>query len=517
MKRPGSLRRKVLLVVMAATGAALLLSAFALLFYEVSSFRRDWTSDLASQAGLIARAAAPALAFDDPKAAREALAAMKLRPQILAAAVYRADGRLFASYKTAAEATDELPAAPRRSGSRFDGDQLELYQQIVQNGEPLGVVYLRARHDVAGRVADYVMILGLTMAAGLAVAALIFRQLHPTVTRPILAMAAVARQVIDKRDYGLRVTESSDDEVGELVQAFNDMLHNLAAEMRERHRAEDALRAADRRKDEFLATLAHELRNPLAPIANGLAILKRADDNPPLRRSTQAMMERQVAQMVRLIDDLLDVSRITTGKLQLRRERVELGGVVRNALESAEPALRSRRQALASDIPAEPIWVDADATRLAQVFVNLLHNASKYTPPEGHVAVRVRAHEGTVTIEVQDDGIGIEASQQAAIFEMFAQLDQSLERGSAGLGIGLTIARQLVELHGGSIGVASDGAGRGSRFSVTLAVLDLHPQPLPADAIAIATASAGPMPVADAARAEPAVGLPGAAMSSPPA
>jgi signal transduction histidine kinase len=470
MKRTGSLRRKVLWVVMAATCAALLMSSFALLFYEVSSFRRDWVGDLGSQAGLIARSAAPALAFDDAKAARDTLAALKGRPQILAAAIYRADGRLFAAYKTNAEPTAELPAAPRADGSRFDGDELELSQQIVQNGERLGVVYLRARHDVAGRVADYALILVLSMAAGLAVAALIFRQLHPTVTRPILAMAEVARQVTDSRDYGLRVTESSDDEVGELVQAFNDMLHDLEAEMHERQRAEEALRAADRRKDEFLATLAHELRNPLAPIANGLAILKRADDDAPMRQATRAMMERQVAQMVRLIDDLLDVSRITTGKLQLRRERVELGGIVRNALEAAEPALRARRQAVTSELPAAPIWVDADAVRLAQVFVNLLHNAAKYTPPGGHIGVRVGAQGGEASVEVQDDGIGIDASQQAAIFDMFTQVDKSLERGAAGLGIGLTIARQLVELHGGTIGVHSAGLGQGALFRVTLAV-----------------------------------------------
>jgi signal transduction histidine kinase len=283
-------------------------------------------------------------------------------------------------------------------------------------------------------------------------------------------MAEVARQVTDSRDYGLRVTESSDDEVGELVQAFNDMLHDLEAEMHERQRAEEALRAADRRKDEFLATLAHELRNPLAPIANGLAILKRADDDAPMRQATRAMMERQVAQMVRLIDDLLDVSRITTGKLQLRRERVELGGIVRNALEAAEPALRARRQAVTSELPASPIWVDADAVRLAQVFVNLLHNAAKYTPPGGHIGVRVGAQGGEASVEVQDDGIGIDASQQAAIFDMFTQVDKSLERGAAGLGIGLTIARQLVELHGGTIGVHSAGLGQGALFRVTLAV-----------------------------------------------
>ena len=471
MTRRGSLRRKVLLVVMASTFAALVMSALALLLYEAHSFRRDWVGDLTSPADLIARSTAPALAFDDPKAAAESLAAMKQRAQILGAAIYTAGGRLFASYRAAGSEARALPAAPGPPGARFDADELELFEPIVQGGETLGTVYLRARHDIAGRVAGYLVILALSVGAGMAVAALIFRQLHPTVTRPILAMAAVAREVGEKRDYTLRVGVSSDDEVGDLVAAFNDMLGDLDAEMTERQRAEAALRAADRRKDEFLATLAHELRNPLAPISNALAILRRAGDDPALRERMQSMMERQLAHIVRLIDDLLDVSRITTGKLQLRRSRVALDAIVRQAVESVEDTLRAREQALACAVPAETVWLDADAVRLTQVLINLLGNASKYTPAHGHVALRVVPAGERVTIEVEDDGIGIDPAQQAEIFELFAQVDKSLERGSAGLGIGLTIARQLVEMHGGQLAVRSAGLGHGALFSVTLPTL----------------------------------------------
>ncbi|HEX2541058.1 MAG TPA: ATP-binding protein [Caldimonas sp.] len=464
----GSLRRKLMRVVMASTAAALLLSATALLLYEIRSYREAWISDLSSQADLIAQSVAPTLTFDDPKAANEALAALRSRAQILGAAVFTPQGRLFASYQSEpGPALQPLPELTAGS-ARFEGDRLELMQRIEKNGEFLGTVFLRARHDIGARIVDYLWILALAGGAGLLVAALIFRQLHPAITRPILAMADVSRRVIENRDYELRVTERSDDEVGVLVDAFNNMLRDLSAEMRERHSAEEALRAADKRKDEFLATLAHELRNPLAPLATALAILKRADDNPKVRESTRAMMERQLAQMVRLIDDLLEVSRITRGKLELRREPVEVVAAVQAALEAAEPALQAKQHRLDAILPSTPIWVHADSARLTQVFVNLLHNAAKYTPAGGRVEVGVHQEGANVVVRVRDDGMGIDPSEQESIFGMFVQLDTSLGRGMAGLGVGLTIARQLVQMHGGTIAVESAGRGRGSTFQVVL-------------------------------------------------
>ena len=319
-RRRGSLRRKILLVVMTATLAALLLSAAALLLYEVRSYRSGVVSDLRSQADLIGQAVASALVLEDRRSARQTLSALALRPQIQQAAIFDARGRRFADYRAADAATDAELAGPASPATRFDGDELELSQEIQRDGERVGILVLRTQHQLLGRVVDYLWILALTTTAGLGLAALIFRQLHPAITSPILEMAEVARRVMEHRNYGLRVNARSDDEVGTLVDAFNNMLQELSMEMRERHTAEVALRAADRRKDEFLATLAHELRNPLAPMANALAVLKRADDKPEVRSSTRAMMERQLAHMVRLIDDLMDVSRITRGKLELRRQ-----------------------------------------------------------------------------------------------------------------------------------------------------------------------------------------------------
>ncbi|HLL19886.1 MAG TPA: ATP-binding protein, partial [Rubrivivax sp.] len=335
------------------------------------------------------------------------------------------------------------------------------------------------RHDMTERLIDYLLIVCAATAAGLGLAWLIFRQLHPAVTRPILAVAEAARRVVDDRDYDIRVTETSDDEVGVLVDAFNAMLRELSAEMHERRTAEEALREADRRKDEFLATLAHELRNPLAPLSNALALMRRADDEPQVRAQARAMMERQLAQMVRLIDDLIEVSRITRGRLELRLQTVDLVDVARSALEASGPALAGRRHRVTEQLPSAPVWVHADAARLTQVFVNLLNNAAKYTAAGGNITLQVGEAAGQARVAVTDNGFGISAADQERIFSMFVQLDTSLERGAAGLGVGLTIAQQLVALHGGKLSVQSGGAGQGSTFTVSLPTV---PQPAAAEA-----------------------------------
>jgi CheY-like chemotaxis protein len=247
--------------------------------------------------------------------------------------------------------------------------------------------------------------------------------------------------------------------------------------MEERQKAEQALREADRRKDQFLATLAHELRNPLAPLANALEILERADSNPVLAQRARAIMQRQLRQMARLIDDLVDVSRINTGKLELRRQTIDLLEVLRAALEISAPAMRDRHHELRTRWPERPVWVDGDATRLAQVFANLLNNATVYAHEEGRIDLEVDVADAAVSVRVKDNGIGIDPVMQEAIFEMFTQVDQSLERGRAGLGVGLTLARELVQLHGGRIDVYSAGLGQGAQFTVTLPLTSAPPLP----------------------------------------
>jgi PAS domain S-box-containing protein len=246
----------------------------------------------------------------------------------------------------------------------------------------------------------------------------------------------------------------------------------------ERRRGEQSLRDADRRKDEFLATLAHELRNPLAPIRTGLEVMRLAQGNPELIEEVRGTMERQTDQMIRLIDDLLDVSRITRGKLQLRMTKTELSDVIGCAVDAARPLIDSAGHRLTVTLPEEPLILCADPTRLAQVVANLLNNAAKYTPQGGAIALTARREDDAAVISVNDSGIGVPEPMLDRIFEMFTQVDRSNARGDAGLGIGLTLVKSLIEMHGGEVAVRSDGVGRGSEFTVRLPIV--APPPVPA-------------------------------------
>ncbi|WP_020476571.1 hybrid sensor histidine kinase/response regulator [Zavarzinella formosa] len=244
----------------------------------------------------------------------------------------------------------------------------------------------------------------------------------------------------------------------------------------DRKRLEDALRETDRKKDDFIALLAHELRNPLAPIRNGLQVIRLSQDRAARDRSQQ-MMDRQLAHMVRMIDDLLDVSRIGRSKMELRRARVSLADVVNSAAEAAGPAIDEAGHALSVSLPPERVFLDADLTRLAQVFSNLLTNSAKYTTRGGSIWLSARAGGGRVTVAVRDTGIGIPAASLTTIFDMFSQVDRPVERSAGGLGIGLSLVKGLVEMHGGTVTAQSDGEGKGSTFVVDLPVLAVEPEP----------------------------------------
>lgn len=238
----------------------------------------------------------------------------------------------------------------------------------------------------------------------------------------------------------------------------------------ERREMETTLRDADQRKDEFLAILAHELRNPLAPIRNALYLMQSKTTNPDILDRAREVMERQITQMVRLVDDLMDVSRITRGKIELQKKDIILSDVIQNTVETVTPLMQQKQHQLNVDMPAQAIHLDGDFVRLSQIFTNLLNNAAKYTAPGGKIDVRVRPYQEHVEIDVTDNGVGITPDMTARIFEMFCQADNSIERANSGLGIGLTIAKHLLELHKGFIRVSSGGIGHGSTFTVTLPV-----------------------------------------------
>ncbi len=482
-----SLRKQLTKAFMLTALVAFALNACLIVAYEFERYREDAVAELHTQETILAKALVPSLVFNDPEAAAQQLSSLEERRDVLAAEVFSANGRPFAQYHRKPVGAANLPTQnPLPSlGSRFSYDDLEMAYDVFHDGERVGTLYLRARHDVLKRLGSYAAIQALVMAASLGLALIVFGRVRGHIVEPIARVARVAETVISERDWKLRAPAADTREIDALVQAFNGMLAEMEAnsselrrEVMDRQRAEQGLRTADRRKDEFLATLAHEIRNPLAPMMNALSLLRREETLPKVRDKAFGILDRQLRHVIRLIDDLLDVSRITTGKLSLQMAHVDLNQVLRSALELIEPVARARRLELEAAIPARPCWVIGDSARLLQVFSNLLSNACRYTPEGGRIDVGTRSDAHGVGIDITDTGVGIEPAFQERVFELFEQGDKSLERGNTGLGIGLTLSRQLVLLHGGTIRVASDGIGRGSTFSVQLPTAVSAPQNL---------------------------------------
>lgn len=239
----------------------------------------------------------------------------------------------------------------------------------------------------------------------------------------------------------------------------------------EQKRSEEALRTTDRRKDTFLAVLAHELRNPLAPMRNSLELLKRSETNPAINQRARATMERQLSHMVRLVDDLLDLSRINSDKLQLQKQPVVLSEVVSQAVETVRPLIAESRHELSIDLPPEPLQLNADTVRLSQAFSNLLNNACKYTDPGGHISLTASQLDGHVVVSIRDNGMGIPTDLSPKIFEMFTQANHTPERQHGGLGIGLALVKRLVEMHEGEVSAGANPTGQGSEFLVRLPLM----------------------------------------------
>jgi PAS domain S-box-containing protein len=274
--------------------------------------------------------------------------------------------------------------------------------------------------------------------------------------------------ILDERGHVVGASKIARD-ISDRKQA-EERIYSLLAELRE----------ADRLKDEFLAMLGHELRNPMAPISNMLEILKRASGDEALIQQARGTMERQLGHLARLVDDLVDISRITRGKLELRKERVDLSSAVHHALEACRPLAERSHLHLDVELPSEPVHVDADAVRLVQVIGNLLSNACKFSPEGGRVSLRVSRTDGEVQLAVKDEGVGIPKEELDRVFDMFVQLDRALERTGGGLGIGLTLVKRIVRMLGGSVTARSEGLGTGAEFIVRLpAVAERREQPRP--------------------------------------
>jgi PAS domain S-box-containing protein len=765
-----SVRGRLIGVVLLNTIIVVIVSSAAILMHDLAVYRSSWAADLATEASIIALSTAPALAFDDRKVAGQDLAALQARPRVQAAAIYLPAGSLYASYLKPGASQLPITRPPLAEGVEMLGDEVQIARRISYNGEFLGTIYLRAHYDVIQRIQAYLGILAFITILSLVLALILSASLQQAITVPLEVIAEVARQIVNRQDYSLRVVRTTDDEIGIVVQALNNMLgevqlrtraleqsnatlleeaavrqaaeaalaranarlestmaaaeiggwvldlksrrltadRNFAAlygvsdeaalngspaltrrrihaddlaavdaantealktgvfpstefrimrpdgtlrwvigrgkvlfdaegapslmagllidltaqklaEQQRRDsdqiyraigdsidygvwltdaqgriiytsesllrligmtpeqysesgwapllhpddvegtmegwrecirtgqawyrehrvratdgnyhpvlsqgipvrrengatyawaginldisrikRTEEALREADQRKDEFLATLAHELRNPLAPIRNATYLLSLPVTSEQQRQWAHEVIARQVQHMALLLDDLLDVSRISRGRLDLKKEYVYLSQLLDSAVEMARPLIDAKRHNLDLRLPEESVEVNIDPLRISQALCNLLTNAAKYTDAGGNIALVAAVEAEGLSISVIDNGIGLSEASLSYVFEMFSQVESALGRSQGGLGIGLALARGLVALHGGTLEAMSQGVGCGSTFVMRLPRSALGPRPVQAISndsnIGAVSVSSGPILLAD--------------------
>jgi signal transduction histidine kinase/ActR/RegA family two-component response regulator len=480
------IRRKLVAMTAASTAAALLLSGGGFLVWDIIAFRDVIERDVESQARILGENSAAPLVFNDERAAGETLAALELRPRVRMGCLYRANGQLFATYHR--DRTTTCPPLPA-FGEVIAWREATFTVPVTYAGTAMGTLHIaRDLTDVQERlIVGFMAVTGLIVLCTM-VALLIGARLQRSIVEPMLRLADTARLVSEGNEQGHRVTPTSNDEVGVVMTAFNNMLDRIEArtaelsstnaelqrEIIERTRVEAERtvllareRDANRLKDEFLATLSHELRTPLNAVLGWTRVLRSTAVSESTQTRALESIERNARAQARLIEDLLEVSRIVTGKLRLQVRPADLATIVDSAVEVVSPAAAAKRITLREEVDIRPAMTSGDADRLQQVVWNLLSNAVKFTPQGGEVSIALR-HGNGFTITVKDTGIGIDPSFLPHIFEPFRQADGSTSREHGGLGLGLAIVRQIVELHGGTVAARSGGSGLGAMFQVHL-------------------------------------------------
>ncbi len=496
-----SIRRKFTLVVLAATFAALLVTGTALVVYDLLTYRTAGFNDLITQSEILGRASAPALAFDDPKAANENLSLLKAKPKIVLAAIYTAKGKLFASY-TRRDQDLEVPRLPESEGSRMEGEHLVVFKRIVENNEILGTVHMKADHGVFARLMDYLAILGGVMALSLVVALLTSGWLQTVLTQPILDIAQVARKVVETRDFSLRAEKTTQDEIGELVDGFNDMLaeigrraealersnKSLEREMADRHQADEALRklnselearvaertaqleGANKELEAFSYSVSHDLRAPLRAVVgfSKLLIEDHAGQVDDEARRKLGVIQGEAQRMGLLIDDLLAFSQL--GRKAMNRVELDMTALARTTYQGLNgqhggPQAELR---LGSLPPAK-----GDRVLLGQVWANLLSNALKFSSKRDKAVVEVSAvsDEKEHIYFVRDNGAGFDPRYQSKLFGVFQRLHNSSE--FPGTGVGLALVQRIVVRHGGRVW-ADSKPNEGATFYFTLPKEEIH-------------------------------------------
>ena len=491
----GSLRRKLILMVMATTLVALLVALGAIVAYELRTYHATWTADVTTQAELLGQTTAPALAFDDPVTASENLALLRLRPQIRAAALYTESGSLFASYRREGDQLS-FPPLPEAEGMRIEGSNLVLSRRILAGNEIVGTVYLRTDYALRGRLLGYLGIGLLVLATAMAVAFLMSARLQRSVTRPIGAIAEVARQVVQHGDYSRRAPRYADDEVGTLADAFNAMLSEieqrtgeleeakatLEAQVRERERAEREvlrlnaeledrvrertaqLQAVNQELEAFSYSVSHDLRAPLRAIAGFSQALVEdfPDDAPEEARRYLSRIRAATERMGQLIDDLLNLSRVS---------RIELLRVPVDVSEIASRVVEELRQQEPRPELAVSVWpgmsAHADPRLLRTAYENLVGNAWKFTTHATRPTIEIGAVRdgGHSVFFVRDNGAGFDMAFAGKLFQAFQRLHGASEY--SGTGIGLATVQRIVRRHGGRVWAEGE-VGRGATFHFTL-------------------------------------------------
>ncbi|HSV35702.1 MAG TPA: ATP-binding protein [Ramlibacter sp.] len=476
-----SIRFKLNWVVLVTTFVALSLASLAMVIFDLRSYQKTWEDDLTTQADLLGLATAAALSFNDPRTAYENLALLKARPNINAAAVYNPDGQVFATFPRDL-AIQHLPAT-QAEGVRVIGGDLVAIKRIVSAGEHVGSVYLRARHERLDRLQQYLLVIGLVITVSLALALLLSNHLLSVVTRPILAVSDVARRITSGRDYSLRATRTTDDEVGQVVDAFNEMLAELArraevlevshqetldlnTELEARVRRRTAqLEAANRELEAFSYSASHDLRAPLHTIDSFSTLLERSVSEHLDERGRHyfARIRANVHLMTDLIDALLTLAHVSRASLE--RSTVDLGAMAAATLEQCrerEPD-RSVQVAIADNLVAQ-----ADPTLMGQVMQNLVSNAWKFTSKVPAASITVgceQVRDGLTAFFVRDNGAGFDMAYADRLFHAFQRLHTVTEY--PGTGVGLATVQRIVARHNGEIWAEST-PGQGAAFFFTL-------------------------------------------------